>query len=594
MDPDEYRTLRISTPRQQKGHRRLSRPPRVPHCRGRPVAVALRRQPSGAGSGGLGGGAHGGRRACRCPDAGKPVVRPPARLPAASRSGVRRPGGEGPLHQPGVAARASGGGLTGRQAGAAGGPGSFARRGDAAAHAAEGEAGQPRVRDQLRAQGPRPEPASLRRFAWAGGELGQGLAGACRAAGDRPGQVPVLSRLASEFAVCIRWFCSVPGETWPNRNFAHAATSDGETQIEIRPYTAPTVFELLEDNGADWRIYHDDTPQAWAFPALWNTPERHAKWFPLDQFAGHVAAGELTAYTFIEPNHRPPLHTLDHAPFIGSPGVSNNQHPENNLVSDGAYDTFTPHGETDFTRAEQLIATIYEALRANPELFDKTVLLITYDEHGGLYDHVPPPNGVASPGGATSTVGALARLLFHRKTRAFGFTLLGPRVPAVVVSPRVPAGAIDAQVHDHASIPATLRALFAPGAPPLTRRDERAVPFHGLLTLPAARTDLPDLSTHAARLTAAVTGPPPPATLAPDAAAEPDGQLPPYYQPFIDLADQVQQQLNEVGEPETAGLPPAIGPVTRSEDISRAFAAAAARHRSQAAEPPATSPQGTP
>src|SRR5215472_4750067 len=409
-----------------------------------------------------------------------------------------------------------------------------------------------------------------------------------------PEQVPVLSRLASEFAVCIRWFCSVPGETWPNRNFAHAATSDGETQIEIRPYTAPTVFELLEDNGADWRIYHDDTPQAWAFPALWNTPERHAKWFPLDQFAGHVAAGELTAYTFIEPNHRPPLHTLDHAPFIGSPGVSNNQHPENNLVSDGAYDTFTPHGETDFTRAEQLIATIYEALRANPELFDKTVLLITYDEHGGLYDHVPPPNGVASPGGATSTVGALARLLFHRKTRAFGFTLLGPRVPAVVVSPRVPAGAIDAQVHDHASIPATLRALFAPGAPPLTRRDERAVPFHGLLTLPAARTDLPDLSTHAARLTAAVTGPPPPATLAPDAAAEPDGQLPPYYQPFIDLADQVQQQLNEVGEPETAGLPPAIGPVTRSEDISRAFAAAAARHRSQAAEPPATSPQGTP
>src|SRR5215467_13001721 len=238
--------------------------------------------------------------------------------------------------------------------------------------------------------------------------------------------VPVLAQLATEFAVCSRWFCSVPGETWPNRNFAHAATSDGQTQIEIRPYTNRTIFELLEDHGADWRIYYDDTPQIWAFPALWDTPDRHAKWFPLDAFTSHIAAGDLAAYTFIEPNHRPPLHTRDRTPVVGVPDLSNSQHPENNLVSDAAYNDFTLPGESDFTRAERLIATIYEALRARPEVFDKTLLLITYDEHGGLYDHVPPATGVPSPGGPASGIGRVQRFLLYRKCAAFDFTMLGP------------------------------------------------------------------------------------------------------------------------------------------------------------------------
>ena len=129
-----------------------------------------------------------------------------------------------------------------------------------------------------------------RRLSGGGGQAVKGrgpLAMACQP----PENVPVLARLAREFAVCSRWFCSVPGETWPNRNFAHAATSDGQTQIEIRPYTNRTIFELLEDHEVDWRIYYDDTPQVWAFPALWDTPERHAKWFPLDSFTSHVAGG---------------------------------------------------------------------------------------------------------------------------------------------------------------------------------------------------------------------------------------------------------------------------------------------------------------
>jgi phospholipase C len=318
--------------------------------------------------------------------------------------------------------------------------------------------------------------------------------GALAMACQPPAQVPVLATLAREFAVCTRWFCSVPGETWPNRNFAHAATSDGETAIQIRPYTNRTIFEVLEEHGADWRIYHDDTPQVWAFPALWDTPERHARWFPLAEFTRHAAAGDLPAYTFIEPNHRPPLHTPGHDPVIGTPDVSNSQHPENNLVGNASYDTFTLTGDCDFTRGERLIATIYEALRGNPELFRRTLFLVTYDEHGGLYDHVPPPAGVPAPGGPPSRVRWWARALCYRKAAAFDFTMLGPRVPAVVISPHIPAGTVDTRTHDHASIPATLRALFAPGARPLTRRDAWAATFQDLLTLPDPRSGLPGLS----------------------------------------------------------------------------------------------------
>jgi phospholipase C len=390
-----------------------------------------------------------------------------------------------------------------------------------------------------------------------------------------PENVPVLATLARQFAVCSSWFCSVPGGMWPNRIFAHAATSDGQTDVEIRPYTNRTVFELLEEHGTDWRIYHDETPQVWVFPALWDTPKRHANWFPLHRFTDHVAAGDLATYTFIEPNHRPPRHTLDHAPLTGESDLSNSQDPANNLVSDAAYDSFTPHGDSDFTRAEKLIATIYEALRANPELFDKTLLLVTYDEHGGLYDHVPPPTAVPSPGGFVSGPGRLQRALLYRKSAGSDFTMLGPRVPAIVISPRVPAGTVDTKLHDHASIAATLRALFAPGALPLTARDRWSVPFHNLATLREPRTDLPDLSAYARDVAPAVGVPRAART---DAAESRHSAMPAYYPPFLALAEQVRVHMEAVGEPEAAASA-AGAAADRGAEISRAFAMGADRHR---------------
>jgi phospholipase C len=393
-----------------------------------------------------------------------------------------------------------------------------------------------------------------------------------------PENVPVLSTLALEFAVCTRWFCAVPGETWPNRNFLHAATSDGETNIEVHPYTDRTIFELLEeDYTREWHIYHEDTPQVWAFPRLWDRADRHARWFPLEEFVRHVETGLLPAYSFIEPNHRPSLHTLDHAPVVGTPSISNSQHPENNLVLAAAYDDFVP-GDTDFARAESLIADIYEALRARPEVFERSLLVITYDEHGGFYDHVPPPMGVPSPCDPPNWLGRLIGGLVHQKAPSFDFTMLGPRVPAVVVSPYVAAGTIDDTVRDHASVPATLRAVFAPNAAPLTRRDAWSPPFHTLLDLdqPRRGRELPDLSSY-------VSAPAGEAPLRAPSDHDPgsrEADIPQYYCDFVAQAEHVEQHLRTVSEPEaTQEIRPA--PAEKALDVSRVFREAASRHRHQ-------------
>lgn len=402
---------------------------------------------------------------------------------------------------------------------------------------------------------------------------------------QQPDNLPVLSTLALEFAVCDHWFCSVPGETWPNRNYLHAATSDGETNIELRAYSNQTIFELLEKNRKRWRVYHDDTPQLWAFPHLWDTPDRHGNWFPTAKFVEHAARGDLTAYSFIEPNHRPPFHTLDHEPiFGGAESVSTSQHPENNLVSEAAYDAFDDRAaDTDFARAEGLIATIYEALRANQALFEKTILVITYDEHGGLYDHVPPPVEVPAPGGGRGLLGRILHAIFRRKTQPFDFTMPGPRVPTVIVSPHIPAGTLLPEIYDHASVPATLRAIFAPTAEPLTNRDAWAATFHHALTLTEPRTRLPDLSSHAgisasvaaARAAAAETGRPTTATATTHVRAD---QIPSYYRDFIRQAEKVRKHLGAVDEPEIRNVTPSAG-VQSAAEVTAAFQAAAHRHR---------------
>jgi phospholipase C len=413
------------------------------------------------------------------------------------------------------------------------------------------------------------------------------LAMACQS----PDRVPVLSRLAQEFAVCTRWFSSVPGETWPNRNFMHAATSDGETNIEVRYYENRTIFELLSDNAKTWRIYYDDTPQVWAFHKVWDDERYHANWFTMDHFATHVREGSLPNYSFIEPNHRPPVHAVGDQPPIGGAGVSNNQHPENNLVPSDKYPTYTDTADSDFARGERLIASVYEALRGNQDLFERTLLVITYDEHGGFYDHVPPPTGVPSPGDAPTAWTRIIRWLYRRQAQHFDFTMLGVRVPAVLVSPFISPHTVDTAVRDHASIPATVRELFAPSADCLTARDRWSPPFHRVLNLDIPRKDdLPDLHEHlTAPVTAALaieggvsaTPPAPP----PAVAVVPTSEYPKYYKAFIAQSELVRQHLADLHEKEfERSVAPDVDDA--GETVVERFALAAHRHRVEYPAPP--------
>lgn len=292
-------------------------------------------------------------------------------------------------------------------------------------------------------------------------------------------QLPALATLANTFALCTRWHCSVPGATWPNRNFAHAGTSDGAVDIEVGFYTNPTIFHRLTEAGKSWRIYRDPDSLAQVMAFEWlSDDERIGNWRSLDDFADDVANDRLPEYSFIEPCHDGPL--------------SNSQHPGNND------DNSRPqgHGLWDFQRGENLLIETYEALRANPDAFDKTLLLVTYDEHGGMYDHVPPPTDAIAPepfGRARqSWMPRLVGWFVEQPKSRFRFNVLGPRVPTVVVSPRV-AQRWDDTCYDHSAIPRTVRKLFAPRTKALSAREDASPTFDHLVSLDTARADLPDL-----------------------------------------------------------------------------------------------------
>ena len=250
-----------------------------------------------------------------------------------------------------------------------------------------------------------------------------------------PDQVPVISQLARAFGVSDRWHASAPCQTWPNRFFAHTGTADGYVNNSPThfPYDMPTVFNRLESAGQSWRVYAHDIPQAVTLAELWARAFTNFADFVSD-FANDAAAGTLPAYSFIEPRYFT-------SSLLGL--IPNDEHPPHNV----AY-------------GEALIADVYNAVRNGPG-WHETLLIITYDEHGGCFDHVVPPPATPPDG---------------RTPDGFDFGYFGVRVPAVIVSPYVAAGSVlrpPGQVpFDHTSILATLRELF--GFAPLTARDRAA------------------------------------------------------------------------------------------------------------------------
>jgi phospholipase C len=267
-----------------------------------------------------------------------------------------------------------------------------------------------------------------------------------------PGRLPNLSTLAKEYAVCDRWFASVPGPTLPNRAFSIGASSLGRVDMNPNYLTLKTVFELLDAHNVSSKIYYTD----WTLGlAVRFVAERAKKFlFFFDDFVNDCKKNKLPAFCFVEPRYND----------LSTPGGffgAADQHPDHNM-----------------RLGERVINAVYEAVTSNKQTWESTLLVITYDEHGGLYDHVPPP----------ATVNPGDRPL---DATMFNFQRLGVRVPAVLVSPFIPPGTIiHDKIFDHTSIIATARKLFIPEWEKffLTERDRHAETFEDCLTLATPRT----------------------------------------------------------------------------------------------------------
>jgi phospholipase C len=259
-----------------------------------------------------------------------------------------------------------------------------------------------------------------------------------------PETLPVMSALARGYAVCDRWFASAPTQTIPNRAFAAAGTSLGHLDNKNKLFTCPSIYSRLSAAGHDWRIFGYNAPPLTRhdFPDTLHADESHFGHFR--DFQEQAEAGTLPAYTFLEPSW-------------GSAG--NSQHPN-----------------YDVALGEQRIHDVYRALRDGPG-WNETLLVVTYDEHGGNYDHVAPPYGAVAPDDSIGEFG-------------FKFDRFGVRIPALLVSPLIEKGSVFRPKHgvvDHTSILKTLAERWR--LKHLTKRDAAAASLADVLTLMAPRSD---------------------------------------------------------------------------------------------------------
>lgn len=288
----------------------------------------------------------------------------------------------------------------------------------------------------------------------------------------KEGTLPVLTALAKEFVLCDHWFSAMAGPTEPNRMFAHAATSGvwddspsngdyikifGEKTADITSagisFANGTIFHALRDANVPFRIYAGDQfPQVGLLSGISLVHDID----DFEDFASDINEPDYNdvAYTFIEPRYD----TISQN--IGLPFVNNAQHPSNSVEL-----------------GEALIKRVYEAIRNSP-LWNQSMLILTWDEHGGFFDHVTPPSAQRIPTGTPPKD-------VEGKSFGFMFDQYGPRVPAVVISPWCPPNLIDHRQFEHSCIPATIEQLF--GLKSLTIRDAQAIGLQTFATLSSPR-----------------------------------------------------------------------------------------------------------
>lgn len=267
------------------------------------------------------------------------------------------------------------------------------------------------------------------------------------------GRLSALHTLATEFAICDYWYAEVPGPTMPNRWYIHAGTSAGYAHNDWkREWDLPTIYNRLEDKNKTWAVYFSDQNDVANFTSI-NTRRQN---FRLDDtFAADAKAARLPNYTFIVPQF-----------FSSQDGQ-----PVNSM-----------HAPQDLRPGDVLIADTYNAVRSNDAAWGKTLLIVTFDEHGGFFDHVLPPKGPNPDGINSPAPGDTATY----QLPVFDFSRLGLRVPTILASPWIPKGKIISTQLQHTSVLATLRELW--GVASLTKRDQGATSLLPELS-ETARTD---------------------------------------------------------------------------------------------------------
>mmetsp|Transcript_20438 Transcript_20438/g.37255 ORF Transcript_20438/g.37255 Transcript_20438/m.37255 type:complete len:500 (+) Transcript_20438:75-1574(+) len=297
-----------------------------------------------------------------------------------------------------------------------------------------------------------------------------------------PEQLPVKMALAREFAVFNKLYAAIPGPSQPNHMFAQSATSCGVTQSGVA-YTKcgghfplfgqRTIYDALKEAGHDFNIFYNSTITEGGVPGdiymsgiLKYVPFHSRTFTDKDGFLKKAKEGKLPKFSWILPNHA-------------------GKHPNDD------------HPCHDVARGEEFLKTVYEALRSGKG-WNETALLVVYDDPGGFYDHMPPPNYAPKPGASCEvSTGCPDKFAFDR---------LGVRLTNILISPLIPKGTViqdpDGPVgsarrpyadskYELSSIPATVKNLF--GLPKfLTHRDAWAGSFHDVFSLKEPRTDTPE------------------------------------------------------------------------------------------------------
>ncbi|HEV7814329.1 MAG TPA: alkaline phosphatase family protein [Janthinobacterium sp.] len=244
-----------------------------------------------------------------------------------------------------------------------------------------------------------------------------------------PKDVPMSHFLAQNYMVCDHWHAPVPADTQPNRSIAFSGyTLVDNTTAQILPVPAGSfIFDWLNTNKIDWRVYHSGLSFFMLFERYLAVNGANFRDMPGDLMRdiANEPVSNMPQVIFIEPEY------TDSPVHIGAP---NDYHPP-----------------TGIGPGEHFLGDIYNTLTKNPEKWVHTLLVITCDEHGGFFDHVPPP-AIGTP------LAAGARY-------ATPFSSLGPRVPALLVSPRLAAKSVYGGTMDHTSILQLLAEKFTPGRP---------------------------------------------------------------------------------------------------------------------------------